>query len=344
MNWTDYFAYPRAWVLLILLPVLWWLDRSRARRARQLARQAAGVLGWQQIAGWSAWRRQMGLLLAALVLVIAATGPQWGQDPKQRVGFGRDVVILLDISRSMLARDRSDADATRLVSRLERAKSYLADWLDVLERRGGYRLGLVWFAGQARLVCPLTDDYQHVRAVIELAHPDFWGPAGRLAVGQRGAIGTSLRQGLEVALQAHDPSARGFQDILLISDGDDQDTSPADLADQARQRSIRIHALGVGCSQPAAYIPGPNPQEFLQWDGQIVQTRRRDDLLTTLARVSGGQYIPEETASQPLMHWWVHTLSREQKRVWSPFGPPRPKQQSELFFAAALLLFLVALA
>jgi len=344
VSWTDYFAYSWAWVLLILLPVLWWLGRSRSRRARQLARQAAGLLGWQQVVGWSAWRRQMGLLLAGLFLVIAATGPQWGHDPKQRVAFGRDVVIVLDISRSMLARDRSDAQSTQLLSRLERAKSYLADWLDVLERRGGYRLGVVWFAGQARLVCPLTDDYQHVRAVIELAHPDFWGPAGRLAMSERGAIGTSLRQALEVAVEAHDPAARDFQDILLISDGDDQDISPADLADQARQRSIRIHALGVGRSEPAAYIPGPNPQEFLQWDGQIVQTRRRDDLLTTLARVSGGEYIPEETASQPLVHWWVHTLSREPKRAWSPFGPPRPKQQSEPFFAAALLLFLVALA
>jgi Ca-activated chloride channel family protein len=344
MSWTNHFAYPWAWLLVALVPAIWGLWRCRQRQALATAKTVAGLAGGQLVQGWRAWRKELGLVLASLFLVIAAAGPQWGHDPKQRVAFGRDLIIALDISRSMLARDRPNPENTAMLSRLQRAKIYLADWLDILERQGGYRVGMVWFAGQARLVCPLTDDYRHIRALLDLADPDFWGPAGRIAVSEHGAIGTSLRQGLEVALNAHEPQAEGFQDILLISDGDDQDAYPSEVAAQAQARKIRIHVLGVGRPEPPSYVPGLTPGEFLYQDGKIVETRRRDELLQALTASTGGEYVPEELASQPVVRWWVRTYSREPKRAWSPLGSPQPRQRSELFFIAAILFLLFTLA
>ncbi|GBD37574.1 hypothetical protein HRbin36_02709 [bacterium HR36] len=190
----------------------------------------------------------------------------------------------------------------------------------------------------------MTDDYEHVRALVELAHPDYWGPAGRLAISEGGAIGTSLRHAVEAAIQAHEPEARGFQDILLITDGDDQDRDASPLAEQAWERGIRIHIVGVGRSMPPAYIPGREPGEWLSIQGQPVTTRRNDPLLTHLAQLAAGHYLPEEQYERPLVHWFVHYLEQQAQREWSPFGRPLRQQHSGLFFAIALALALLALA
>lgn len=336
------FAYPWSWALVITLPVLWWLLRQREHERLHLAREVAGFAGMQSVRRRSLFWQRMCLWWSAVFTVIASTGPQWGRDPQQRIARGRDIIIALDISRSMLAEDRAEADGRQLVSRLQRAKRYLGQFIDVVQRRGGHRLGLVWFAGQARLVCPLTDDYDHVRALVELAHPDYWGPAGRLAVTDEGAIGTSMRNALETALATHDPLARGYQDILLITDGDDQDIDPFVLVQQARDNGIRIHTLGVGRAEPPAYIPSREPGQWLQVNDQPVTTRRHDELLIRIARLTGGQYLAEENYDQPLVDWFLNHLQGEPQREWSPLGPPRPQQRSGMFFLAALVLLLIA--
>jgi len=338
------FAYPWAWLLVAALPLLWlvmWLgDRLRYRLAGELA----GLAGMQSVFRRGLVWQRMGLGLASLLIVVGSAGPQWGRDPKLRIARGRDVVIALDISRSMLAEDRTDPGRGRLASRLQRAKHYLSDFLDVLERRGGHRIGLVWFAGQARLVCPLTDDYEHIRTLVDLADPDYWGPAGRLAATEHGVIGTSLRQAVAVAIDAHDPQARGFQDIVLVTDGDDLDVDASSVAHRAREHGIRIHVIGVGRPQPPALIPSRETARWLEVDGRLVTTQRNDRLLAHLAQLTGGQYLPEEDYPQPLVHWFTHYLQREAQREWSPLGPPRPQQHSGWFFALALALMLVALA
>src|SRR5207302_10862009 len=91
-------------------------------------------------------------LAAAALLAIALVGPQWGQvidEPPENPSKGRDVLIVLDVSRSMLAEDVAP-------SRLARAKADVHDLAVWLERQGGYRVGLVAFADRAALLCPLT--------------------------------------------------------------------------------------------------------------------------------------------------------------------------------------------
>lgn len=341
---VTFFAYPWAWSLLSVVPILWWLLHRRDRERLRLAREVTGLAGLQCAQRRTVFLQRTGLLLAASLTVIASSGPQWGYDPKQPIVRGRDLIIALDISRSMLAEDRPDPAGTRLLSRLQRSKQHILALLEMFERRGGHRIGLVWFAGQARLVCPLTDDYDHIRALVELAHPDYWGPAGRLATTEQGAIGTSLRQALITALAAFDPQANGFQDILLVTDGDDQDADPAALAKQAHQRGIRIHVLGVGNSQIPAHVPAREPGRWLEINGQPVTTRRHDAILLRLAQLADGLYLPEEDYRQPTVHWFTSYLERQPQRLWSPLGPPRPLQHSTAFFLIALVLLLIALA
>ncbi|MCS7016059.1 MAG: VWA domain-containing protein [Gemmatales bacterium] len=339
--WT-FWAYPWVWLLLSALPLFGWLVKQTEGDRLRLAGKLAGLAGMQVVhRSRRNWRAGC-LVLSALVIIVASAGPQWGRDPKQPLARGRDLIIALDISRSMLAEDRADFTGGRLMSRLERAKGYLAEFLEVVTRRSGHRIGLVWFAGQARLVCPLTDDYDHIRTMVALAHPDYWGPAGRLAMTEHGAIGTSLREAIQLSWRAHDPQAKGFQDILLITDGDDQDSDPAGLVQQIQTQGIRVHILGVGREQPPALIPSYEPGRWLEINGQPITTRRRDAILAQLARMGGGQYLAEEDYAQPLASWYLDYLERQPQREWSPMGLPRPQQQSHIFFAIALVLLLIA--
>src|SRR2546423_762369 len=133
--------------------------RGAGRRGRPgLARLGPpGVIAGQVERPPGRWRTGVGWALGLAVLAAGTAGPHWGLGPPPPTAPGRDVVVVLDLSRSMLAQDA-------LPSRLGRAKDALRELADAVQARGGHRLGLVVFAGQAAVVCPLTHDYDHFRA------------------------------------------------------------------------------------------------------------------------------------------------------------------------------------
>lgn len=147
------------------------------------------------------FRVQAALVLAGLLLVVfAAARPQWGHSEQTFQARSRNVVVALDVSRSMLATDVRP-------NRLERAKADVVDLIDSLE---GDRCALVAFRRTGVLLCPLTTDHGFLRAALEGATPDS-APRGETDLG--GAIKT--------ALDALDPAADDHNAILLISDGGD---------------------------------------------------------------------------------------------------------------------------
>src|SRR5262249_49202497 len=140
------------------------------------------------------------LSLGIGLLAIGIAGPQWGREWVQAAA-GRDVVVVLDMSRSMLAEQPS---------RFERAKTALDDLSWAVPRRGGHRLGLVVFAGGAKVICPLTHDYDHFREA--LAQLDAQEPPEELRP-ESSRSGTRIGLGLTEAVRhGQDPRFRGFQD------------------------------------------------------------------------------------------------------------------------------------
>jgi len=166
MNWPltqqvirHSFAQPWALWLFVLLPamgVLGFLARRRRRRVLMRLGRLPALAALTEKR--SPWRRLHALCwltgIAALILGIA--GPQWGREPEPSTAPGRDLVIVFDVSRSMLADDV-------LPSRQERAKEMLRELMDTLQKRGGHRVALVAFAARADVICPLTHDYDHFR-------------------------------------------------------------------------------------------------------------------------------------------------------------------------------------
>jgi Ca-activated chloride channel family protein len=263
-------AQPLALWLLVLLPVLGIL----ALLARRWGRRAL----WQFSGGLSAltppstlgrdgrlrsWRRALrtyGASTGLAFLALGIAGPQWGRDRDQSLTPGRDLVVVLDMSLSMLARDVPGPTSD---SRLGQAVAALQDLANAAEKRGGHRLALVVFASRAKVVCPLTQDYDHFREGLGQLDPLDplleIGPVEDSGSGTR--IGSALLESVKLLREAPSP---GYQDILLLSDGDDpaQDEEWRLGVEAARKDKIPIHTIGLGDPSRPSLIPIPGAGDF----------------------------------------------------------------------------------
>jgi Ca-activated chloride channel family protein len=270
-------------------------------------------------------------------LILGIAGPQWGRDWQQPPAPGRDLVVVLDLSRSMLAADV-------LPSRQERAKQALTELSYVLQQRGGHRLGLVAFAARARLVCPLTHDYDHFRTA--LANLDAAQPHRDLRPGPAGAAsGTRIGAGLRAAVEAQDPRARGYQDILLLSDGDDpaRDNEWRAGAEEARQLEIPVHTVGLGDPNADSRIP-LRADEYQRQNGQFVLTRLHEDVLREIAGRTRGSYTPARTQALALGDLLRDRLEARGPRDEMEDALPVYRPRYAWFLAPALSLLTLDLA
>jgi Ca-activated chloride channel family protein len=290
------FANPLSLFLLALLPVLGVMAFVAARRRRRiLARFGASpaLKGLPSRWGWRQLLRRACLLTGLALFIIGIAGPQWGRDWEQSAAPGRDVVVVLDLSRSMLAEDV-------LPNRVERAKQALEELSYSVQQRGGHRLAVVAFAARARLVCPLTHDYDHFRAALaELDAANL--PPDLRPKGPEAPSGTRIGAALDAAVEAQDPRFRGYQDIILLSDGDDpaRDEEWREGVEAAHRRGIPVHTVGVGNLEADSSIPGRGG-EPLRHHNQIVLTRLQEQPLRAIAEGTGGTYTPARTDVIPL--------------------------------------------
>jgi Ca-activated chloride channel family protein len=313
---------------LTALPVLVGLGVWSARRRRQtLARLGDPATVDMQLASRRGrrWLNGLCLLLGFLGLGVGMAGPQWGRDWDQSAAPGRDLVVVLDCSRSMLA---------EVPSRLERARDALLDLADTVESRGGHRLALVLFAGKAHLACPLTHDYDHFRSKLENLETVAQGRDLEPRPGEKS--GTRLGQALTLAASCDDPRLAGTRDILLLSDGDDpvRDAEWRNGARVAVTLGIRVHTVGIGDPNTASPIRlGSGP---LRHDGQLVQTRLEEAPLREIAEQTGGTYTSARTRTLPLGSLYLETIDRLPEREDSDDTLPVYQQRYAWFLAPAL--------
>ncbi len=218
------------------------------------------------------------LIVAFVSIVIAMTEPKWNPRPEKIKRRGRDVVVLLDTSRSMLAEDIKP-------SRLERSKIAIKDLMARLE---GDRIAIVTFAGNSTVKCPLTQDYAFVRMALADISTESTSRGGT-------AIGDAIRKATE---EVFDRQSREYKDIILITDGEDHDSFPVQAAEKAAAEGIRIIAVGLGSEDEGARVPviGENGEKtFLKYQGQEVWSKLDADTLRKIVYASkGGKYLSVE--------------------------------------------------
>ena len=335
---TTWFAHPWALWLLLGLPSLALLALLHYRRKQILLGRFANRLALRSLLQMNRWSRfLMGccLGLGLILLIIGMAGPRWGLQPYTEAAAGRDIVVVLDLSKSMIAEKEP--------SRSYRARQMLKDLAMEVKKRGGHRLGLVVFAGQARVVCPLTRDYDHFLYVLKRQDAELVPPELRPDP-ETSNSGTRIGAGLGLAAELHDPQYLGSQDILLVSDGDDpvKDEEWLTGVTAARERLIPVDVMGVGDPNTPRWIPWKDG--FLEYQGKTVKSQLQKDTLEEIARRTQGTYIPAHSNRLPLGQIYQEVLlDRQARGPIDKEGLPIQRLQYGWFLGLALMLFTIRL-
>lgn len=263
------------------------------------------------------------LVLAFVIIVIALTEPRWNPQAQKIKRQGRDICILLDTSRSMLAEDIKP-------SRLERSKIAIQDLMETLQ---GDRIAIVTFAGNATVKCPLTQDYAFVRMVLADISTESTTRGGTM-------IGDAIRKATE---DVFDKQSREFKDIILITDGEDHDSFPVQAAEKAGKEGIRIIAVGLGDENQGSRIPitGANGEKtFLKYNGQEVWSKVDGDTLRKVVYATdGGKYLSVEPGTTlDLGQIYEGLIASAQKRELESTTMMKYDEKFQIFLALGLIL------
>lgn len=253
----------------------WWRERARQKVVAQFIEPR--LLSALTV-GISPQRRKIRyalLVLASILIITALARPQWGFDLQEVEQSGVDIVVAVDTSKSMLAEDIAP-------NRLERAK--LAA-LELMQDAGSDRLGLVAFAGDAFLECPLTVD-----------NTAFEQSVQALDVNSVSEGGTGIGNAIDTAVTAFKENGR-YKALVLLTDGEDNvnESAALEAAKNAGKAGVKIFTVGIGTTEGTLIrITGPdgNSDYVRDTDGNVVKTHLNETLLREIAGATGGFYEP----------------------------------------------------
>jgi Ca-activated chloride channel family protein len=267
------------------------------------------------------WKQAL-LLAAVAFLIIGLARPAWNPQPQLVNREGRDVVFIVDVSRSMLAEDLAP-------NRLERAKLAIRDCLEGLN---GDRVGLIAFAGSSVVKCPLTLDYGFFRMMLEDIGPDDISRGGTL-------IGDALRKAQS---DVFDEQEKEFRDIILITDGDDQESFPVEAAKQVGEAGIRVIAIGLGDENQGQRIPVTDKQgrkSFMTYQGEEVWTKMNAGTLREVAAATpDGKYLNVATGAFDLNAIYQEFIASAKKKALDDSRITLFDEKFQIFIASGFLL------
>lgn len=261
------------WLLLIIPLIIGIYLRYQQRRLKQIQRIGESTLVNQMMPLYSRPRAilKMGLITIALGLgVIGLANLQSGTKRTQVTRKGIDVMIALDVSKSMLAEDVAP-------NRLEKAKQCIQK---IVDKIGNNRIGLIVFAGRAYLSVPLTVDLSALKMNLTTASPDLVPTQG-----------TVLGEAIAMARQSFNTKDAKYKSIILISDGEDHDEDALKEVRNAVDNGITIHTLGVGSDEGAPILDQETGQNKVDKDGQVVISKLNEEQLQKMAEDGGGIYV-----------------------------------------------------
>jgi Ca-activated chloride channel family protein len=314
--------------LLWVVPLLFILFLySAERRKRLLARLIHADLQ-QRLVAVNPVRRwwKAALMIAGFILiVIGLARPAWNLQQTKITRTGRDVVFVLDVSKSMLAEDLAP-------NRLERAKLAIAD---VIDRLRGDRVGLVVFAGTAVVKCPLTLDYGFFRMMLDNIDTDSISRGGTM-------IGDAIRVVLDQML---DDQEKKYKDIVLITDGEDQESFPVEAAKAAAAKGVRLLIIGLGDENEGKRIPivdESGRRTFMKYQGREVWSRLDAKTLRQMALADpGSRYLNVATGTIDLGEVYMQLIGSASKKELGEETIEKYEEKFQIFVGLAFLLLVI---
>ncbi|MDR0933126.1 MAG: VWA domain-containing protein, partial [Victivallales bacterium] len=319
------FVHPQ--LLYLALPVILSIValklHARNRRKKMLLQLLGSSLSDPAALKLSHAKRNIRFaLLAAIMLLLVgvAARPYRSFRVIPHQTFGRDILVLFDVSKSMLSNDVAP-------SRMEHAKYLLRE---IVEKSGGDRFGIVAFAGRAFLACPLTADKTTLLQYIDELSPES------IPIG-----GTDLERPIKLALEAFEAAA-GNQAILLVTDGDELSGDSAAAIAKLKARHIPLFVVGLGDPHIASPIPEANGGFIRTKSGELATSRLNEDKLQAFARETGGIYI-RSTVTNPGISQIAAQINRLDKSQQEATNRTIPYDDFPFLLAGALLLMLIYL-
>jgi Ca-activated chloride channel family protein len=321
---TLQFEYPWILYLLWLAPLAGVLAHvlmtRRPAAAGFLSPAMAARLAPPPTPGRRTWQTVLGST-ALLLALVALARPQWGSREETVYQRGRDLMLVLDVSRSMLARDVHP-------SRLGRAK---VDLMDLVKQLRGDRVGLLAFRGRPVLLCPLTTDYAYLSQVMEGVDVDS-APMGE----------TNIGDAILKAMETFEGDEGSHRAIVLVSDGDDLSGRVDAAVEKAREQGVAVFTVGLGSTE-GSRIPAPaGAQAFMTYQGAEVTSKLNHQVMQAIAEKTGGAYVPVGVANVKLGDLYRDHLSRLSARELEESVQRRAIERFQLFLFPAVLCLLVA--
>ena len=318
------FANPHILWLLLLLPLmLAALVVVGISRRRNIARFGNPELLKSLMGDISEWRvkaKTILFLVAFVCVVFAAARPQFGSRLKEQKSRGIEMMLVVDVSNSMLAEDFAP-------NRLDRTR-YAIDRL--LADMSQDRVGLVVFAGEAKVQLPITTDYRMARSFVKRISPSLVSVQG-----------TEVGQALSLAELSFSQSSEASRVVILITDGETHDNTALDVAKRLADRGIHIYAIGIGTPEGA---PVKLDGEFIKDENdEMVVSRLNEALLQQIATTSGGAYIRATNADFGLEQIVAQIEKMEQGELTTLRFEEYNEQFQWILAVAAVLLVLESL-
>lgn len=269
------FAHPEVLYLLVVIPLLilfYVVMRNRKKKAiaefgnPELLAPLMPLLSFRR----GAWKFVL-VLLSLLFVITGAAGPQFGSKLQQVKKKGIELMLVLDVSNSMMAQDIKP-------SRLEKAKLAISRMIGKLSND---KVGMIVFAGDAYVQLPITTDYSSARLFLSGINTDIVPIQG-----------TAIGAAIDAAVRSFTPETETSKAIIVITDGENHQDDAVAAAQAARKKGIYVHTIGMGLEQGAPIPEKGNPGQFMRDNrGNVIVSKLDEATLREVAKAGEGLYV-----------------------------------------------------
>ncbi|MEZ4886168.1 MAG: VWA domain-containing protein [Chitinophagales bacterium] len=311
---------------LVLVPMLYFLFwMNRRWRQKAIERFGEQDLVSRLVPDFS--ERKQGVkiflyLLTIVFIVIALANPQLGSQLEKVQRKGIDVMVAIDVSKSMMAEDVQP-------TRLDRAKQLLSRLIDGMSND---RIGIIVFAGHAYLQMPLTVDYAAAKLFLQTINTDIVPTQG-----------TAIGEAIELSRESFEEESEKNRALIIISDGENHEEGAIEKAEEAANEGIKVFALGVGSVEGSSipvYMQGRKVGYKQDRSGQLVVSKLNEEVLKEIAQKTGGKYFLIKGARNEIAVV-IDELNNIEKRDFEDYVFTDYADQFQYFIGFAVLLMIL---
>lgn len=315
------FAQAQYLLLLLLVPFFFVIQavvlKIRKKRIRKFGDEALVAKLMPSYSEGKTWIRLVLFSIGFVFFIIGLSRPQIGARLKEHETKGAEIMIVLDVSNSMLAEDYSP-------NRLERAKLAISRLVDKLRDE---RIGLIVFAGNSFVQLPITTDYVSAKMFLN-----------SISTESVPVQGTAMGEAINTAMKSFSLQSEKSRAVIVITDGENHEDDPVAAARQAAELGVRVFTIGVGSPEGK---PIPFEGELLKdKNGEIVVTRLDESILKDVADAGNGLYVRAGTSEFGL-NPVINEIKKMEDEKYSSIVFEEYDEQFMNFFAIALIFFVL---